>query len=213
MTTRHYTPLDRLLAGADNALRTVLAQPMSARKSPAQSEPEASLSESEQRHVAGLMRINHAGEIAAQALYHGQALGARDSQVAERMAHAAQEEEDHLAWCEARLTELSSRPSLLTPLWYAGSFAIGAAAGAAGDKWSLGFVVETERQVMAHLDEHLRSLPTADRRSKAVLEQMREDEGKHATAALHAGAAQLPTPLKLLMGLTSKVMTKTAYWL
>jgi len=212
MNIRKYTPLDRLLIGADNALRTVLAQPVTARKNPAQGIPEAALSDSERRHVAGLMRVNHAGEIAAQALYQGQAVGARDSRVAQRMAHAAQEEEDHLAWCQARLTELGSRPSLLTPLWYLGSFAIGAAAGAAGDKWSLGFVVETERQVMEHLDGHLRSLPNADRRSRAVIEQMHKDEGAHATAALRAGAAELPAPVKLLMRLTSKVMTKTAYW-
>lgn len=211
MSPRKYTPLDRLLIGTDNALHTLLAPPVAARESPAQGIPEAPLSDSERRHVAGLMRVNHAGEIAAQALYQGQAIGARDSRVAQRMAHAAQEEEEHLAWCQARLTELGSRPSLLTPLWYLGSFAIGAAAGAAGDKWSLGFVVETERQVMEHLDGHLRSLPDADRRSRAVLDQMHKDEGAHATAALRAGAAKLPAPVRLLMRLTSKVMTKTAY--
>lgn len=212
MRTRQYTPLDRLLIGADNALRTVLAQPIAASKNPAQGIPETSLNESEKRHVTGLMRVNHTGEIAAQALYQGQAVGARDSRIAERMAHAAHEEEEHLAWCQTRLTELGSRPSLLTPLWYLGSFAIGAAAGAAGDKWSLGFVVETERQVMEHLDGHLRSLPAADRRSRAVLDQMHKDESAHATTALRAGAAELPAPVKLLMRLTSKVMTKTAYW-
>lgn len=212
MSARHYTVLDRVLIGADNALRTVLAQPVATRKSPAQGIPETSLNDSERRHVVGLMRVNHAGEIAAQALYQGQAVGARDSRVAQRMAHAAQEEEEHLAWCQARLSELGSRPSLLTPLWYLGSFAIGAAAGAAGDKWSLGFVVETERQVMEHLSGHLRSLPNADHRSHAVLNQMHKDEDAHATAARQAGAAELPAPIKLLMRLTSKVMTKTAYW-
>lgn len=212
MNARNYTLLDRMLIGADSALRTVLAQPVTTRKSPGHGIPEAKLSESERRHVAGLMRVNHAGEIAAQALYQGQAVGARDSRVVERMSHAAQEEEEHLAWCQTRLSELGSRPSLLTPLWYLGSFAIGAAAGAAGDKWSLGFVVETERQVMEHLDGHLRSLPNADLRSHALLTQMHKDEGVHATAALGAGAAELPAPVKLLMRLTSKVMTKTAYW-
>lgn len=215
MTTRHYSPLDALLVAANDALQTVFGSaPVSARTNPAAAHaPNETLTDTEKRHAASLMRINHAGEIAAQALYQGQALTARESQVQEKMAHAAQEENDHLAWCQERLTELNSRKSLLTPAWYAGSFAIGALAGAAGDKWSLGFVVETERQVIRHLDEHLQKLPTQDARSQAILRQMRDDEAKHATMALAAGAAELPYPVKKLMTAVSKVMTTTAYWI
>jgi ubiquinone biosynthesis monooxygenase Coq7 len=212
MKQRHYTLLDRALISADNALRTVLARtPAAGRTSPGEAEPEANLSETERRHAAGLMRVNHAGEVAAQALYQGQSLGARDNTVAEKMAQAAREEQDHLAWCQQRLDELGSQPSALTPFWYVGSFAIGAIAGAVGDKWSLGFVVETEKQVVDHLDDHLRTLPSTDRKSRRVVEQMKEDELAHATAALRAGAAELPGPARLLMRITSKVMTKTAY--
>jgi ubiquinone biosynthesis monooxygenase Coq7 len=158
------------------------------------------------------MRINHSGEVAAQALYQGQALTARLPGVRDKMERAAEEENDHLVWCERRINELGSHKSYLNPFWYAGSFAIGALAGAAGDKWSLGFVAETERQVVRHLDEHLSRLPEHDQRSRAVLEQMKEDEGHHATVALEAGGAELPEPVKKLMSLTSRVMTRTAYW-
>ena len=157
------------------------------------------------------MRINHAGEVAAQGLYEGQSLTARLPEVREKMERAAMEENDHLAWCESRINELGSHKSLLNPLWYGGSLAIGAIAGLAGDKWSLGFVTETERQVVHHLDSHLAQLNENDQKSRAILEQMKEDEGQHATTALHAGGAELPQPIKKLMSLTSKVMTKAAY--
>jgi 3-demethoxyubiquinol 3-hydroxylase len=159
------------------------------------------------------MRVNHSGEVAAQALYQGQALTARLDQVRDKMTEAAQEENDHLAWTEARVRELGGHLSYLNPVWYLGSFLIGAAAGAAGDRWSLGFVAETEHQVVAHLDRHLARLPAQDARSRAILEQMRVDEARHATVALEAGAAALPEPVKRLMGLASQVMTRTAYWI
>ena len=211
MSTRHLSPLDRLLANADHALRTVAAAPHAERPSPAAAEPRASLSDDERRHVAGLMRVNHAGEVAAQALYMGQALVARDDATRARLERAAAEENDHLAWCQERLDELDARPSVLAPFWYAGSFAIGALAGLAGDRWSLGFVVETERQVEAHLDHHLAELPPEDRASRAVLERMKADEVRHAGDARAAGGADLPRPVRGLMRLVSKVMTRTAY--
>jgi ubiquinone biosynthesis monooxygenase Coq7 len=158
------------------------------------------------------MRVNHAGEIAAQGLYQGQAATAELPEVRAAMEQAAEEENDHLAWCEARLAELGSRPSVLGPLWYAGAFAIGAGAGLVGDRWSLGFVAETERQVVRHLEEHLGMLPADDARSRAILEQMKEDELAHGSAALEAGGAELPRPVKALMGLVSKLMTRGAYW-
>ncbi|MDH5594464.1 MAG: 2-polyprenyl-3-methyl-6-methoxy-1,4-benzoquinone monooxygenase, partial [Gammaproteobacteria bacterium] len=174
---------------------------------------QSELSKEEARHVAGLMRINHAGEVCAQALYQGQALTAKLPNVREKMERAAQEENDHLAWCENRLKELGDHTSYLNPFWYGGSFAIGALAGLAGDKWSLGFVVETERQVVKHLDSHLQQIPAQDEKSRAILEQMKIDEGHHATVALQAGGAELPTPVKKLMQTTSKLMTRTTYWL
>jgi ubiquinone biosynthesis monooxygenase Coq7 len=163
--------------------------------------------------VAGLMRVNHAGEVAAQALYHGQALLARSAATREFLLRAAAEEGDHLAWCEQRLRELGARPSLLNPFWYAGSFAIGAAAAAVSDALSLGFVTETERQVEGHLAEHLTQLPASDQRSRCILETMQREELGHADAARAKGAAELPPPVRALMGLTSKLMTRTAYWL
>ena len=214
MHTRHYSPVDQLLINADKALRTLFGAPLTTgRDNPASALPDASLSAAEQRVAAGLMRVNHAGEVAAQALYQGQGLTAKLGAVRDQMERAALEENDHLAWCEQRLTELDSRTSLLNPLWYAGSFAIGAAAGLAGDKWSLGFVAETERQVARHLDQHLARLPQGDHRSRAILEQMKEEEQQHATTALAAGGAELPAPLKGLMRFTSKVMTTTAYFI
>ena len=212
MDTRHYSPIDRLLGSFDQALRTVFGRPqVTERPNPSTGIDDAELSTTEAAEVSGLMRVNHAGEVCAQALYQGQALTARLPQVRKSMERAAQEENDHLDWCETRLKELGSHTSHLNPLWYAGSFAIGAVAGIAGDKWSLGFVAETERQVVRHLDAHLARLPVQDARSRAVLERMREDELHHATTAVEAGGADLPAPVKRLMTLTSKVMTGLAY--
>ena len=212
MTPREYTPADRLLLQFDQALRTVFGKPpLTERPDPAATVAEAELDPQQARHSAGLMRVNHVGEVCAQALYQGQAMTARLPDVREAMERAAQEENDHLDWCERRVRELDSHLSYLNPLWYAGAFGIGAAAGAAGDKWSLGFVAETERQVVAHLQDHLDRLPPEDRKSRAILEQMEKDELRHATAAVDAGAAELPAPIRKLMTLASKVMTTTAY--
>jgi ubiquinone biosynthesis monooxygenase Coq7 len=213
MSTRDYSTADRFLMGLDQAVRTVFGRPqVTERPNPAEGLPEAELSDREREHVARLMRIDHTGEVCAQGLYQGQALTARQPETRERMARSAQEENDHLAWCERRIEELGDRKSLLNPLWYVGSFAIGAAAGLAGDKWSLGFVVETERQVESHLDGHLADIPANDGRSRAILEQMKADEIHHADVAQAAGGVELPGPVKLAMKLTSKVMTRTVYW-
>lgn len=211
-TERHYSPADRLLLQADAALRTLLpfsGQPF--RPSPAQLQPEGELSAEQTRHIAGLMRINHTGEVCAQALYQGQALTARLADVRQAMEHAAEEEVDHLAWCEQRIRQLGSRPSLLNPLFYGMSFSIGALAGLVSDRVSLGFVAATEEQVCKHLDDHLEQLPDADRKSRAILEQMRSDEQQHADNALDAGGFRFPAPVKLGMTLLSKVMTKSTY--
>lgn len=202
------------MGAADDALRTVFG-PASrpGRPSPAAGLDEAELSESDRRRAGRFMRVDHAGEVCAQALYQGQALTARLPTVREKMQQAAQEENDHLAWTEERIRELGTHKSLLNPLWYAGSFAIGAVAGAVGDKWSLGFVVETEKQVMEHLDSHLQELAEEDKKSRAILEQMKVDEGHHATAALNAGAASFPTPVRRIMKLSSRLMTRTALYL
>ena len=214
MSTRNFTPMDQFLVGLDQAVRTVFGRPQTTeRPNPAQGIPEPDLSEGERRHIARLMRIDHTGEVCAQALYQGQALTAKRPETRSSMARSAQEENDHLDWCERRIDELGDRKSLLNPLWYAGSFAIGAAAGLAGDKWSLGFVVETERQVESHLDGHLAEIPAADEKSRAILEQMKADEIHHADVARDAGGAELPAPVKLAMKLTSKVMTGSVYWL
>jgi ubiquinone biosynthesis monooxygenase Coq7 len=214
MKQRDYTLADRLLIGFDQALRTVFGRPqVTERPNPAERLSEPELSEAQRDLTARLMRINHTGEVCAQALYQGQALTGKLPGVRQRMERAAQEENDHLQWCERRLEELGSRKSLLNPLWYAGSFAIGAAAGLAGDKWSLGFVAETEHQVVDHLQGHLEQIPAEDAKSRAILEQMRDDELQHATEAQDGGAAVLPAPIRLAMQLTSKVMTKTVYWL
>ena len=214
MKTRQLTPLDRLLASANNALRTVAtpAGRSAARDDPAENILDADLNASQKRHAAGLMRINHAGEVAAQALYQGHAAVARDTAIEAQMQRAADEEFDHLAWCEQRIHELGEDVSRLSPFWYAGAFAIGAASGVLGDKWSLGFIAETERQVCAHLDSHLDNLPPEDAKSRAIVEQMRDEEEEHGENAIEAGAADLPAPVKHLMRLTAKVMTKTAYW-
>ena len=180
---------------------------------PAGSAAGDALDERERRHSAGLMRVNHAGEVAAQALYRGQALAARDPAVRAAMEEAAREEADHLAWCRARLEELGAAPSRLDPLWYLGSLAIGAAAGLAGDRWSLGFVVETERQVAGHLGDHLARLPAGDHRSRALLRRMRADEQRHATRAHAAGGAPLPPVVRRAMRAASRIMTRSAYWI
>jgi 3-demethoxyubiquinol 3-hydroxylase len=213
MPRKSLTGLDLLLAEADRALRTLAASAIANRPNPAGDSALAPLPEEARRHAAGLMRVNHAGEVAAQALYQGQALTARDSATRASLRHASEEEGDHLAWCEERLRELDARPSVLNPLWYAGSFAIGALAGALGDRVSLGFVAETEKQVEGHLHEHLERLPAEDRRSRLILEQMKRDEIRHGQTARTAGGAPLPTAIARLMRLTSQVMTRTAYWL
>ena len=208
---RSLTPLDRLLDGAQNALGTVSGSLRAERPNPGRDEAEIVLDDAERRHAAGLMRINHVGEVCAQALYVGQATVARDATTRRQLLAAAQEETDHLAWCADRLQELDSRPSLLNPLWYAGSFAIGALAGLRGDGWNLGFVVETERQVEAHLDEHLRVLPEADARSRAILATMKADEARHAANAEQAGAKVLPPPIPTRMAAASRLMKTVAY--
>jgi len=214
MTTRQYSPFDRFMHGLDQALRTTLGPaPQPSRPNPAAAHAEVELTAAERELAGRLMRINHAGEIAAQALYQGQALTARLPTVRDKMEQAAVEENDHLAWTEERIRELGTHTTMLAPFWYAGSFAIGALAGIVGDKWSLGFVVETERQVIRHLDAHLAQLPVHDARDRSILEQMKEDEAQHATTALGAGAIEFPEPVKRLMALTSKVMTRSAYWL
>jgi ubiquinone biosynthesis monooxygenase Coq7 len=207
--------LDKLIFGVDNALRTLfppLSQRISTRPSPAEQCVDTMLSPSEKKHIAGLMRVNHAGEVCAQALYQGQALTAQLTDIKKQMSEAAVEEIDHLSWCETRLAELSSQPSRLNPIWYLGSLLLGALAGFAGDKISLGFVAETERQVAAHLHHHLQQLPENDKKSQAILLKMKEDEEQHATAALMAGAVELPDIMKNLMHVVSKLMTKTSYY-
>jgi len=211
MTARDLTPIDRFLADTQRALDTVFGAPGAIRANPAADIAQIELDETERLHAAGLMRINHVGEVCAQALYCGQAAVARDEVTRQHLLEAAQEETDHLAWCADRLRELDSRPSLLNPLWYAGSFAIGALAGLRGDGWNLGFVVETERQVEAHIDEHLDSLPAADARSRAILEVMKADEARHADNAEAAGARVLPPPVPGLMAMASNLMKAVAY--
>ena len=209
---RRYSLLDRAFIRMDHALATSLArQARAERANPAGNTPEHELDDAARRHAAGLMRVNHTGEVCAQALYVGQAAVARDPVTRRELLQAAQEETDHLAWCDDRLAELQSQPSLLNPLWYAGSYAIGVAAGFAGDGWNLGFVVETERQVEAHLDQHLESLPTGDERSRAILRTMKADEARHADQAEAAGARTLPPPVPQLMALASTVMKAVAY--
>ena len=213
METRRYSPLDHLVMNVDQALRTLAGKPLvTERPNPAQAcADEAELSEAEKDESIRLMRVNHCGEVAAQALYQGQALTARLDAVRERMERAAAEENDHLDWCEQRVGELGGRLSLLNPVWYLGSFAIGAAAGVAGDKWSLGFVAETEAQVIEHLDDHLQRISEKDVKSRAILEQMNVDEAKHGATAKRAGGAELPQPVRRLMKLVSQIMTSTAY--
>ena len=212
MNDRQLTPIDQFLTAIDGALRTVVV-PFSrqTRENPGASIAEADLSEEERKHAAGLMRVNHAGEVAAQGLYQGHAAIARDPATRQQMQQSAEEELDHLGWCEQRLDELGATPSRLSPLWYAGSFAIGAASGIFGDRWSLGFVEETERQVAEHLSGHLRELPEQDERSRAIVDRMREEEEEHGAKARAAGAAPLPPPVRGLMRSVAKIMTTTAY--
>ena len=204
--------VDSLLQAADNALRALFV-PAVASRHPAALPESRELPESDRRHVAGLMRVNHAGEVSAQALYHGQALMARSAATREYLLQAAAEEGDHLAWCEQRLKELNSHTSVLNPLWYTGSFAIGALAAAFSDALSLGFLTETERQVESHLSEHLGQLPAHDLRSRRILETMQSEEIGHASAAQARGASELPQWARSGMAMTSKVMTRLAYWI
>ncbi len=211
---RNFSVFDRALATFDNALATLFAQPQAARPTPlATSSPTEALLTEQERHAAGaLMRVNHVGEVCAQALYQGQALATRDEPERQWLLAAAKEEADHLAWCDARLEELGSRKSLLNPLWYAGSLALGMAAARMNNKLGLGFVVETERQVEAHLQSHLEQLPAHDHASRAIVTQMRADEQAHGDAAQAAGAPELPLPARLVMRAVAKVMTSTAHY-
>lgn len=211
MTARTLNRVDRTLIRLQHAMEAVGGVPQAQRPSPGDLHPDAELSDGQRRHAAGLMRVNHTGEVCAQALYVGQAMLARHAGIRAHLLHAAREETDHLAWCAQRLRELQSHPSRLNALWYAGSFTIGAAAAAMSDRISLGFVVETERQVEAHLDNHLRRLPDDDARSRAILEQMQSDEARHADQAQQHGGQRLPMPVAALMHTASTVMKAVAY--
>lgn len=214
MTPEKLSHVDRFIAQCDDGLRTLFAPaPKAERANPADDIATTDLAKSERQLSACLMRVNHAGEVCAQALYRGQAASAHTLAVRQRLAQSAAEENDHLAWTETRIGQLGGHTSYLNPLWYTGSFAIGALTGLVGDKWSLGFVAETERQVVTHLNEHLGRLPTADRASRVILQQMCQDEGHHATVAIEAGAAPLPTIFRRVMRITAKIMTRTAYWI
>jgi ubiquinone biosynthesis monooxygenase Coq7 len=212
MLQRRKSFVDEAIQHADQALRTVFGEPPgSGRPNPAESAADSELSSTERAESLGLMRVNHAGEVCAQALYQGQALTARRTETRSQMQQAAIEENDHLTWCSQRVNELGGHTSLLNPLWYAGSLAIGAFSGLLGDKWSLGFLAETEQQVVRHLDGHLERLSGQDRKSRAIVEQMKVDEGQHRDSAISAGGVSLPAPVRKLMTLASRVMTTTAY--
>ncbi len=204
--------IDSLIIGFDRALRTLCARATSVRPLPGSDLQDTGMNEGDKRNSAALMRVNHAGEICAQALYHGQAMIARNRDVQQALEHAAAQETEHLAWTEQRIDELGGRVSVLSPLLYAGSFAIGAASGLLGDKWNLGFLAETERQVEGHLDEHLGRLPQDDRKSRAIVEQMKQDEAAHARTALSHGGAELPLPARRMMRAASRLMTGSTYW-
>ena len=213
MTERAFSTFDRIINEIDKGIRTSFGPPPRAeRPNPAKEKEEHELPDRESELAGRFMRINHAGEICAQGLYQGQALTARLPKVRKKMEEAAQEENDHIAWTADRIRELGGHTSYLNPIWYAGSFALGAFAGLAGDKWSLGFVAETEKQVVEHLNGHLSKLSEKDKKSRAILEQMRVDEGKHATTAITAGAASFPRPIQRLMKFTSMIFTNTTYW-
>ncbi len=205
--------LDKLIIGFDKGLRTLYAPAQTARAVPGDALMDAVLDETGRRTSAALMRVNHTGEVCAQALYHGQALTAREPSARDALERAAREETEHLAWTERRIAELGGAKSVLNPLFYAGSFALGAMSGLLGDKWNLGFLAETERQVVKHLDGHLERLPSDDKKSRAIVAQMRDDEARHATSAINHGGAELLEPVKVAMKASSKVMTGTAYWL
>ncbi len=207
-----FNSIDRLITEFDKALRTLAATPASARATPGNTFSEAQLSETEKRHAAALMRVNHCGEVCAQALYQGQALSCDDAAVTQALALAAREETEHLAWTAQRVGELGGRLSLLNPLWYAGSLALGYAAGRFGTRWNLGFLAETERQVEAHLQGHLERLAPQDAKTRAIVEQMKRDESAHARTAYALGASELPEPVKRAMRLSARVMTQASYW-
>ena len=205
--------IDKLICTFDTGLRTVFASSVAARPRPDADLGEQELSDASKAHAAALMRINHVGEVCAQALYSGQALSAKNPQIVNALKHAAAEETDHLAWCEARINELGGRKSMLNPLWYAGSFTLGAAAGLLHEKWNLGFLAETEKQVSAHLQNHLQQLDETDIKTRTIVEQMQQDEAAHAAEAKQLGASDLPAPVKRTMQLVSTIMTKTAYYI
>ena len=207
-----FTPIDKFIIEFDKALSTLAATPRSARPLPGGMLAEAQLSDAERRHAAALMRVNHCGEVCAQALYQGQALACDEPAVTQALASAAREETEHLAWTEHRVTELGGRLSLLNPLWYAGSLALGYAAGKFGTRWNLGFLAETERQVEAHLEGHLERLAPQDAKTRAIVEQMKHDESMHAHTAYDLGGADLPEPVKRAMRLSARVMTPASYW-
>jgi len=214
MNLTEHSFIDRLIVNADKGLRTVFGKPeVTGRADPAAGLPDPVLTVEEQRRSEGLMRVNHTGEVCAQALYQGQALTARDADIRNAMARSAMEENDHLEWCGTRISELGGHKSHLNPFWYLGSFGIGIAAGLAGDKWSLGFVAETEHQVVRHLEDHLGRLSESDNKSRAILAQMKNDELHHATVAIESGAAELPRAIRKMMTLQSRVMTGIAYWI
>jgi len=214
MSDRHYSAIDRVLIGLQQPLETLFNDRNRAQRPyPTRNSPRDRLGWLQRRHAAGLMRVNHAGEVSAQALYQGQALTARNDEVRQTLSQAAEEEQDHLAWCQYRLRELGSRASRLGPFWYAGSFTMGATAGLMGDRVSLGFVAETERQVVEHLSDHLERLPEDDARSRAIVAQMQIDERNHGATATRAGGITMPAPVRSLMRLTSRVMVHSAYWL
>ena len=208
-----YTSIDKFIMGVDQALVTVFGSPKTTgRGYPASGRSDEQVSAPDKEHAARLMRINHVGEVCAQALYQSQAMTTRNTTIKAKMRQSSEEENDHLDWCAKRIDELGGHKSLLNPLWYAGSFALGTAAGIAGDRWNLGFVAETEKQVVRHLESHLEQLSEDDQRSRAIVEQMKTDEAEHATAALKAGGSDLPEPVRKGMQLMSKIMTRTAYW-
>lgn len=214
MNRRQYTLFDNICLSLDQGLRAMTsAKSNTGRAYPAENEIESKLSEKERKHSAGLMRVNHTGEVCAQALYHGQGLASRSIEIKDQMKKAADEEGDHLAWCHTRLCELNSHTSYLNPFWYVGSFTLGLTAGMIGDRFSLGFLAETEQQVVRHLEEHIQLLKNHDQRSFKIIAQMQQDEAEHRNEAIKAGAVELPWILKKLMQLTSKVMVKTAYWI
>lgn len=211
---RQYSLLDRFITETDRTLKTLCNHThVSSRPYPAENIPAAMMDATTARTSARLLRVDHSGEVCAQALYQGQALTARNIDTQQKLQHAAREEIDHLAWCQTRITALHGRASLLNPLWYSGSFMLGVVAGWCGDQWSLGFLAETERQVTLHLEQHLQRVASEDTPTRAILSQMRDDEMQHATTAIHAGAHELPTGIKLAMRYAAKLMTTTAYWI